>query len=231
MGPSRSSRRRQASPTDRQERKDSRSDKRKPRDGGKKKTDGGTKPTATRAGGDTERVKSSPPPTPVCADPFKKYTREQRRAHYETMKEERVAGTSGAARPTQDKIVRTGALTEPAQQTPPPLPNKTNPTLKEMSHERDMGPSAPGRAHSLPLSTAELQQGKTFTPSKRIDGVVKQCCIQCNSHANKTCQGAKTHIWHGPAAVFPGASLHPSVTALMIPFGERLGTPAFLFSF
>ena len=115
--------------------------------------------------------------------------------------------------------MRAGALTEATRRTPPPLPNKINPTLEEMSHERDTGPSSSGKTHSSPLSTIELQQGKSFTPGTKIGGVVKQCCVRCNSHANGTCQGAKTYLWHNPAATFPDIPLNPSVSALMVPFG------------
>ena len=43
-----------------------------------------------------------------------------------------------------------------------------------MSHERDMGPASPGNTHAFTLSSIELQQGKSFTPSKKIDGIEKQ---------------------------------------------------------
>ena len=67
-------------------------------------------------------------------------------------------------------MVRAGGLTKLARQTSPSLPNKTNPALEEMSHERDVGPSASGRAHSSPLSTIELQQSKSSTPARRLVG-------------------------------------------------------------
>ena len=121
--------------------------------------------------------------------------------------------------------MRAGALTEATRRTPPPLPNKTNPPLEEMSHKRDIGTSPPGQTYSSPLSTIEFQQGKSSAPSKKIDWVVKQCCVRCNSHANSTYQGTKTHRWHGPAAIFPDIPLHPSASALMVPFGGRLGAP------
>ena len=115
MGPKGSSRQKQGAHTDRQDRKDFRPDKRKPKDGGKKGSGGRIKPTSTRASGGAESVKPLPPPKPACDDPFKKYTREQRRAHSEKMKEERVAGTSGTTKPAHDKVVRAGALTESAR--------------------------------------------------------------------------------------------------------------------
>ena len=74
VGPIGSSRRKQVSPTDRQDRKDPHPDKRKPRDGGRKSSDEGIKPTSTRASGGTDLAKPSPPPKPACNDPFKKYT-------------------------------------------------------------------------------------------------------------------------------------------------------------
>ena len=107
----------------------------------------------------------------------------------------------------------------------PPLLNKTNPSREEMSHESDMGSSSSGRANSSPLLTIELQQGNNFIPSKKINGIEKQCCVRCISHANGTCQGAKTYLWHGPAAIFPDKPLHSSAATLMVPFGGRLGAP------
>ena len=192
--------------------KDPRAEKEKTRGGAKRRPGDNTKTTAPRAGGDTEPETPSPPKKPTSEDPFKIYTREGWRTHYEKMKEERSSRTAGAGRGTWKRIVRAGALTELTRQTPPPLPNKTNPTLEEMSHERDMGPSASGEAYSSPLSTIEPQQGNNFTPSKKIDGVEKQCCIRCNSHTNCTCQGAKAHLWHGSAAISQtGLSIYRSL--------------------
>ena len=132
--------------------------------------------------------------------------------------------TAGTEQVAGEKVVRALELTEHARQTPPPLPNKTNPTLEEMSRERDMGPAPSAKIHAFPLSGIELQQGKAFTPSKEIGAIKKQCCVRCNSHVKSTCQGAKTHLWHGPTAVFPKGATHASVSTLMVQFGGRLGT-------
>ena len=118
--------------------------------------------------------------------------------------------------------MRASGLTEFARQTPPPLPNETNPTPVEISHGRDMGPAPSGMIHDFPLSSIDLQQSKTFTPSKKIDGIEKQFYVRCNSHAKGTCQGAKTHIWHGSAAIFREGPIHSLVSALMVLFGGRL---------
>ena len=89
-----------------------------------------------------------------------------------------------------------------------------------MSRERDGGPHR--RAGRKRSSTIELQQGMAFIPSEETDGTWKQYCVRCNSNAKDTCPGAKTHLL--PAPAFPKGATYPSVSALLVLFGGRMGT-------
>ena len=118
-------------------------------------------------------------------------------------------------------LVRAGAMTETAKQTPPSLPNVTNPTLEEMSKERDPGPAVSEGRHTVSLASMELQQGEVFTPSKVVGGIERQCYIRCNSNAWKTYQGSNACHWHGPVSIFPKGAIHASASALLVSFGGR----------
>ena len=159
---------RPAAPIDRKPRKDPRADNEKTTDGTKRKSGDNTKAAAPRAGGGTEPGTPSPSRKPASEDPFKIYTRKERRAHYEKMKEERSLKAAGAGQGAEEKAVRAAELTELPQQ--PPLLSRIRPTSRSRRCRTSATHVSPAlRARSTPSFSQPPSSSKAGSSPQQED--------------------------------------------------------------
>ena len=149
---------------------------------GNNKGMGSGRPKVPRAGGDGLPSRVTPRGEKLAGgDPFKIYSRAERTAHYKKMQEENRLRLTNSKGELEDEamlisgLMHAGALTEATGTVDSFTPvEREQPDAQGDVEGVGVGPTTSGGCHTVLLASVELQRGRVFIPSKKINGVTRQ---------------------------------------------------------